>query len=591
MNNRIAIAEISRRLAEQSESVCRLLLPHGKKTGRTYECGSIHGEPGKTLKVHLDGEHKGHWIDWNGAEHKGDLLDLWGLTRGIPLPESLKQAKEYLGIREPVLEEKTYKRPTDDKKPVSPDGQAMQWLGTERKLEARIVARYRVQADPTSKAIVFPSYSPSGELLNRSYRSLIPDEKGNKKVWQDKEAAPSLWGWQALSDEDYAKREILLCEGQIDAMTWAQWGIPALSIPNGSGTTWLEFEWANLEAFKTIYVAMDQDDAGRKIEREIVPRLGKHRCRIVRYSSKDANDALKAGATALEARAWLEKSEFATVPHLVTAEHYINGTIEQFFPTGAVMGHYIQQTKHENPEYTFRFRPAELTVWTGVSSHGKSTLLNFAMLQLASQTKRPSLIFTFEMKPEKVLRRIMLATGCAPTAREEVAGILKSMGQWILFCDRIGKITRAELFEIMQYAVARYGVSHIAIDSLMRIQGLEEDYPAQNEFITDLVTFARDTGAHIHLVAHPRKSPGHNAPEAHDIKGSGHIRDNADNVLVVWRNREKEKMLEQNSKDQKAAQMPDARLIVDKDREEGMYRDFPLSFDPSTYAYSRWTQP
>jgi twinkle protein len=109
--------------------------------------------------------------------------------------------------------------------------------------------------------------------------------------------------------------------------------------------------------------------------------------------------------------------------------------------------------------------------------------------------------------------------------------------------------------------------------------------------VTDLVTFARDTGAHIHLVAHPRKSPGHNAPEAHDIKGSGHIRDNADNVVVVWRNREKEKLLEADPKDNKAKQMPDSRVIIDKDREEGMYRDFALSFDPHTFSYSRWTNP
>lgn len=591
MKNRIAIAEISRRLADQTENVCLMLLPAGKKHGNAYECGSIHGEPGKTLKVNLAGEHRGNWVDWNGSEHKGDLLDLWSQARGIPLPDALKQAKDYLGIREPVLEEKSYKRPADDMPPISPTGQAMQWLGTQRGIEAQIVSRYRVQTDPKARAIIFPSYSPSGELLNRSYRALEADSSGKKKVWQDKEAAPSLWGWQALSEADYAKREILICEGQIDAMTWAQWGIPALSIPNGSGETWLEFEWANLESFKTIYIAMDQDAAGREIEKKIIPRLGKHRCRIVRYKDKDANEALKRGAGAAEAREWVDKSEFATVPHLVTAEHYLNGTIDQFFPTGEVMGHYIAQTKHDNPEYTFRFRPAELTVWTGVSSHGKSTLLNFAMLQLASQTKRPSLIFTFEMKPEKVLRRVMLASGCTPQAREDVGPMLRQMGHWILFCDRIGKIAKPELFEIMQYAVARYGVAHIAIDSLMRIQGLEEDYPAQNEFVTDLVTFARDTGSHIHLVAHPRKSPGHNAPEAHDIKGSGHIRDNADNVVVVWRNREKEKLLEADPKDQKAKQMPDSRLIIDKDREEGMYRDFALSFDPHTYAYSKWAQP
>lgn len=591
MRSRVAINDVSRRLSDNIESVCTLLLPGGKRCGRFYEAGSIHGESGKTLKVNLEGEHRGRWVDWNGQEHKGDALDLWAATKGIPLPDALKQAKDWLGIREPVLPERTYRRPQDDCPQLDANGKAMQWLTTTRKLESRIVNRFRVQGDAKSRAIVFPCYSPTGELVNRSYRALELDDKGKKKVWQDKEAAPCLFGWHALDARAFESREVLICEGQIDAMTWTQWGIDALSIPNGSGGTWLEAEWHNLEAFRTIYLALDQDQAGQKNVAEITKRLGKHRCRIVRYPHKDANDALKAGVGAVEARQWVDSSEYANVPHLVTASYFERDTIEQFFPSQEIAGFNIPQTKHENPELTFRFRPGELTVWTGVTSHGKSTLLNYGMCVLAAKTKRPSLIVSLEMNPAKILRRLMLGMNMPITNAQDVKDALLTLEKWLLFCDKVGKITREELFELLQYAHARYGIAHCAIDSLMRVQGLEEDYPAQNEFITDLVTFSRDTGVHVHLVAHPRKSPGHNAPESQDIKGSGHIRDNADNVLVVWRNREKEKMLEADPKDRKAQTMPDARLIIEKDREEGMYRDFPLSFSPHDYVYSPWKKP
>jgi twinkle protein len=585
---RITIAEVSDKLAGRAEAVCLLLLPLGKRHGKIFECGSVYGEPGKTLKVQLDGPHTGKWQDWNGGD-KGDLLDLWAMAKSIPVPEALRQAKEFLGIREPTLPERQWAKPEDDKPKLSADGKAMHWLATKRKLEPAIVNRYRVQGDAASKAIVFPCYSPKGALVNRSYRTIDAEKK---KVWQDKDAAPCLFGWQAL-EKAFERREILICEGQIDAMTWAQWGIEALSIPNGTGKTWLEAEWSNLEAFKTIWLAFDCDQAGQANAAEVAGRLGKHRVRIVRMPHKDANAALQAGANVDDAREWVDAAEFATVSHLVNAAHYEAATIEQFFPSALLSGHPLGHTRHDNDELTFRFRPGELTVWTGVSSHGKSTMLNFAMLELASKTQRPSLIVSLEMKPEKVLRRVMLAFGCVVKNAQDVKNGIDFLKNWLLFCDRVGQIDRDELFEILAYANARYGVAHACIDSLMRIKGLEENYPAQNQFIVDLATFSRDSGMHIHLVCHPRKQQGHNAPEAHDIKGSGHIRDNADNVAVVWRNREKEKLLESKLMDDrvKAEQMPDAKLIIEKDREEGMYREFPLSFDPFFFKYSKWAPP
>lgn len=556
MRGKISISDVSAKLAGQAEAVCRMLLPAGKKHGKLFECGSVYGEEGKTLKVQLDGPHAGKWQDWNGGE-KGDLLDLWALAKGIPVPDALRQAKEFLGIREPTLPEREWKHPHDDKLPLSADGAAMQWLGSKRKLEPPVVNRYRVQGDAASRAIVFPCYSPKGVLVNRSFRTIAGE---TKKVWQDTGAAPSLFGWQSLTPETYQRREVLICEGQIDAMTWAQWGIPALSIPNGTGKTWLESEWANLEAFKTILLAFDSDSAGQTNAAEVAARLGKHRVKFVRYPHKDANAALQAGVGAAEAREWVEKAEYATVSHLVTAAHYVDATIEQFFPSAAIAGHPLSLTRHDNDELTFRFRPGELSVWTGVSSHGKSTMLNYGMIELSGKTKLPSLIVTLEMQPAKVLRRIMLATGMDVKNEADVRDWIEHLKSWLLFCDRVGQIDRDELFEILAYANARYGVAHACIDSMMRVKGLEEDYPAQNQFVVDLATFARDSGMHIHLVCHPRKQQGHNAPEAHDIKGSGHIRDNADNVIVVWRNREKEKLLESKLMDDrvKAEKMPDA---------------------------------
>lgn len=580
--SRIDVSEISRKLANNIHALVGHLLPAGRQHGNTWEVGSIHGEPGKTLKVNLAGEHQGRWVDWNGQEHKGDALDLWAQSRNIALPEAIREAKRWLGIADdlPQMEQRIYSRPKDDKQVVNPQGPAMHWLVTERKLKPEIVNRYRVQGDSEKKAIIFPAYSPEGTLINRSYRTLTAE----KKVWQDKDAAPCLFGWHALTSDDFASREILICEGQIDAMTWAQWGIPALSVPNGSGNKWLDYEWENLQVFKTIYLSFDNDGKTAKSLKEAVARLGKHRVRVVRFSHKDANDALKAGVTAEQAKAWLSSSEYETMPNLVHAEKFADEVAEELFPDASRPMVTIPATTHKDPRRSFEFRPGELTLWTGVSGHGKSTMLNQSIVLMAVQRKRPSLIFSFEMLPRKVIVKAIFGANMRPGNKAEARMAAKQLSQHLLFCDRNGSITEPELFEMMEYAYARYGIGDIVIDSLMRVRGLQENYPAQTEFITRLVTFTRDTGTHVHLVAHPRKQNGHAAPQAHDIAGSSHIRDNADNVLVVWRNREKEQMRERNEDGWQ--ELPDAKLIVEKDRERGEFIEFALSYDRNTYRYS-----
>ncbi|KAF0118906.1 MAG: hypothetical protein FD149_394 [Rhodospirillaceae bacterium] len=57
-----------------------------------------------------------------------------------------------------------------------------------------------------------------------------------------------------------------ITEGEIDAMTAAEYGWPALSLPFGGGTgakqAWIESEYERLLRFETIYLALDMDREG-----------------------------------------------------------------------------------------------------------------------------------------------------------------------------------------------------------------------------------------------------------------------------------------------------------------------------------------
>lgn len=71
----VPMADIVGGLAVRIESLTRELLPRGRREGHEWSVGSLAGEPGSSMKVHLGGLKSGLWHDWaSGAG--GDALDL-----------------------------------------------------------------------------------------------------------------------------------------------------------------------------------------------------------------------------------------------------------------------------------------------------------------------------------------------------------------------------------------------------------------------------------------------------------------------------------------------------------------------------------
>ena len=55
-----AAAELSRRLSDDAEAVCRAYLPNGKRSGRYWIVGDVAGAPGRSMFVKLWGDRAGH---------------------------------------------------------------------------------------------------------------------------------------------------------------------------------------------------------------------------------------------------------------------------------------------------------------------------------------------------------------------------------------------------------------------------------------------------------------------------------------------------------------------------------------------------
>ncbi|MBU2586531.1 MAG: toprim domain-containing protein, partial [Alphaproteobacteria bacterium] len=94
-------AELSERLAQNAQAVCRHYLPAGRREGRYWMVGDVAGAPGRSLYVRLFETERGrigNWVDAATGEH-GDLVDLIRLNqRHGRLSETIDEAERFLSL-------------------------------------------------------------------------------------------------------------------------------------------------------------------------------------------------------------------------------------------------------------------------------------------------------------------------------------------------------------------------------------------------------------------------------------------------------------------------------------------------------------
>ncbi len=89
--------ELAAELARRAPALVAELLPHGHREGAEWRCGSLAGEAGKSLAVHLFGSRAGVWSDFASGE-AGDALDLVAAVRsGRNMRDAMAWARAWLG--------------------------------------------------------------------------------------------------------------------------------------------------------------------------------------------------------------------------------------------------------------------------------------------------------------------------------------------------------------------------------------------------------------------------------------------------------------------------------------------------------------
>jgi len=588
----VEIKELNKLLCQNVLSVCKLLLPDGQITGDEYCVGSLNGEKGSSLRVHIGkGEKLGLWTDFSTGDKGGDLVDLWMKVNQITKKEAVKEIKLYLNLQDTTTPVKEHPKPKPRENPVKDLSPVMRYLTEERKITPETIRRYRIGESlrkPNKERvlkdwIVFPFYKNS-EVIK--YKLLaIERNNGDKDLFSDpKGALHCLFGWQALTGNE---RSITIDEGEINAMSLYQYGHPTLSVPIGAGNgnkqQWVENEFDDLELFDTIYLRADDDEAGELMIKELVPRLGRHRCRILKFPF-DPNECLQRGFTKAQVDKIYAEAEYIHPPDVKNPIECLDKVIKIYYRDPHEPYGFTPRFKYLQPEGylkypKFEFRYKENTVLAGYNHEGKSQMVKQFLLDAIQQGERccyADLENPMEVTTHRFSRTSLtepfpshaLITSCVQWLREKL---------WII--ERTEGMSLDRLHESFVYLRKKFGVKIFVIDSLTKIDGVEEeDLESQKRVINRMQDFDRTYETHTILVAHFKKPAYSNYVDIHhaqnrfQISGSGKISDLTDNALLMFRNRFKEEVLsgrvslpEGRTLDSLTSE-PDALLIVDKQR-------------------------
>lgn len=221
-----------------------------------------------------------------------------------------------------------------------------------------------------------------------------------------------------------------------------------------------------------------------------------------------------------------------------------------------------------------QFRPHEVTVWYGYKSSYKSVFLNELFTWWACQGVRVA-IGSFEMPAFKLVHlAVKQAMADAMPAPDDVLQALKRLSRAMVVYDVLGRVSSKHMLAVMNYCARELGIQHFLVDNLTTLLPVGNDHSdLHQQFTAGVLTIARSTGMHAHLVAHtakPEKGDVSRIPTGYNIRGTGAVPDMVDNLCAVWRNTPKEDKLDDErllpDKREELRREPDLIVQVDKQK-------------------------
>ena len=410
--------------------------------------------------------------------------------------------------------------------------------------------RYLAQEEDTVPCIAFP-FRKNGEVVNVKYRGLVT------KAFQQISGAEKI-----LYRQDAIKKDlVVICEGEIDALSVVIAGIDSVvSVPDGapaanaknyaSKFTYLDQTPDPFEGVEKIILAVDSDEPGQVLQRELGRRLDTERCWFVEWPKecKDANEVLvKFGAEFL--RLCIDQARPFPVQDVVEPLSTEVEILNRYYVTPA-RG---LSTGWPAVDEFYTVDPAQLTIVTGIPSSGKSEWLDALMLNLSGEQdwnfaicspENAPLVLHIEKLLEKVVDKPFRVGPSDRMSPDEVMSGLAFLQEHIRFIVPEDALTVQGVLDRATALVRRFGIRGLIIDPFNEFDHTRPHGQTETDYIGytlgSIKRWARKWGVHVWLVAHPQKlfrreDGSYPVPTPYDISGSANWRNKADNCITVWR--------------------------------------------------------
>lgn len=225
--------------------------------------------------------------------------------------------------------------------------------------------------------------------------------------------------------------------------------------------------------------------------------------------------------------------------------------VNELYLTGVAKGH---STGWENLDHLWSVNPKQLTIITGMPSHGKSEWLDALCANLAMRQNYRICMFSpenhpLEMHCKKLIEKFAhkLFFGNHRMSHDDMLNALEKVSQHFSFVKP--KENEFTPMHIINEALPwlEQSVSQpkaMVIDPWNEMEHNRPSNMTETEYISLILTqlrrAAREYNVHLFLVAHPTKlrkdqDGNYPVPTPYDIAGSAHFYNKADNAITVWR--------------------------------------------------------
>ena len=385
--------------------------------------------------------------------------------------------------------------------------------------------------------IAFPYYK-NGLLVNFKYRNI------HKKDFRREQGCESTIYNMDNIDKS---QDVIVTEGEADCIAAWQMGFKnTVSVSIGAGA--INDSWMNFfeNCAGNIYIAYDNDEKGELGAKKLAERIGIARCFRIKLPFKDFNECLMSGVKKEEIDL-LINNVFSYKPGKIKHATQVIVELEEDIKNGNCgKGWLLSEEWKSLNTMLGGLRHSEVTILTGETASGKTTFAINIMNDLLKFDKSV-IILSSEMSAAKIMSK-MFSMYKEKRINDFSDDDLKECIQYyskknLFFIDVHGELKMEELKDCLEYAKSKYNIEFVLIDHLHFLIDRTKENQAQaiELFMIDIVKITHKLLLHIILIAHPGKLNNTSGiVDMNDLRGSSAIKQDSDNIMIVYRDRKKE---------------------------------------------------